>query len=448
MTASDSTTKPILNRQVSTFSREMEYFSEAELSKQTGQPRDRWYPDVCAKELIDNALDACEGFITPRITIDFTDQDLTVSDNGPGIPASLVKRTLDYRTRTTDKLAYVSPTRGAQGNALKTVLAIPFVLAGNKEAVIEIEAQGLRHRIVITTDPIAARPVLRDETSEIVKTQGTKVRVSACLKDRDRALRFLQKLVLDYSLFNPHATFILNGGGHGALDPCWHKWQTNEPTSAHWYDVERLEALLGSYLTAERGRKNKRTVREFVSEFRGLSGTAKQTRVTDATGLGRAYLGDLVVDGRFDRDLTSRLLEAMQAESRPVPPEGLGKLGEDHFRKILTAEGKGDEKTFRYAVVKGCDQAGLPYLAEVAFSMLSKGSPLRGLHAGLNWAVPLGDPLQANEFNVDGKNAVMGMQALLYKQQIDIRWDEVSLLMHLASPRFRFLDRGKGSVSL
>ena len=34
-------------------------------------------------------------------------------------------------------------------------------------------------------------------------------------------------------------------------------------------------------------------MREFVTEFRGLSGTAKQKKVLEATGLGRASLSGL-----------------------------------------------------------------------------------------------------------------------------------------------------------
>src|SRR5437899_7319699 len=46
------------------------------------------------------------------------------------------------RGRSSDKAAYVSPTRGAQGNALKTVLAIPYVLNSDQATTVSIEAQG------------------------------------------------------------------------------------------------------------------------------------------------------------------------------------------------------------------------------------------------------------------------------------------------------------------
>ena len=117
-----------LKRQTFTVSRELD-FSEAELTTQTGYGRETWWPGVVAKELIDNSLDACEQAGTPpRIEVNFQGDSLTVPDNGPGLPADVLERVLDFATRTSDKAAYVSPTRGAQGNALKVILAIPYVL--------------------------------------------------------------------------------------------------------------------------------------------------------------------------------------------------------------------------------------------------------------------------------------------------------------------------------
>ena len=127
-------TKSELARQVFPSSSELEYFSEAELVTQTGYPKAEWWPGVLVKELLDNALDVCEqAGVAPEIRV--AGDSLTIVDNGPGIPQAVVDRMLGFATRTSDKAAYVSPTRGAQGNALKTVLAIPYVLNGGRPSV-------------------------------------------------------------------------------------------------------------------------------------------------------------------------------------------------------------------------------------------------------------------------------------------------------------------------
>ncbi len=131
---------------------------------------------MVVKELLDNSLDACEqAGVAPVISVDFRDQSVVVSDNGPGIASEVVRKILDFSTRTSDKQAYVSPTRGAQGNALKTLLAIPYVLSGGKTGTIEIESQGVRHTISVSTDHIARRPRIERGTEEIVRTDGTSI---------------------------------------------------------------------------------------------------------------------------------------------------------------------------------------------------------------------------------------------------------------------------------
>lgn len=443
--------KAELKRQTFTISRELEYFSEAELTTQTGYAKEHWWPGVVAKELIDNGLDACEqAGRPPQVKVDFRGDSLTVEDNGPGINPEVVERILDFSTRTSDKMAYVSPTRGAQGNALKTVLAIPYVLAGGNEGVIEIESLGIWHSIRVSTDQIAQRPQIDHHQAEIVRNHGTALRVvldSPCSKTIPAEPGFLQNLLTDYALFNPHARFeLVDGGVHTLIEPTapeWRKWLPTDPTSPHWYDVERLEALIGCYIAAERDGGRARTVREVASEFRGLSSTAKQKQITERSGLDRAYLRDLAQNGKFDRNHTTALLAAMQDLSAPVKPEALGMLAKEHFRQRLRPIGE----TFRYAGRKGTDARDLPFLVELAFASTEEGG-LRGLHVGMNWSVPLGNPLQNDAFRVDDQHVVRGLAALLADQLVDLDRDPVCLAIHLVSPRFQFLDRGKGAISL
>jgi DNA topoisomerase VI subunit B len=85
------------------------------------------------KELIDNGLDDAEQTgVAPEITITVNPAWHTISaaDNGSGIPPDVVARLLDFRTKTSSREAYVAPTRGQQGNALQTILAMPFALDG------------------------------------------------------------------------------------------------------------------------------------------------------------------------------------------------------------------------------------------------------------------------------------------------------------------------------
>ena len=445
-----------LKRQVFTTSRELEYFSESELTTQTGYPKEQWWPGVVVKELLDNSLDACEqAGVAPVISVDFRGQSVVVSDNGPGIASEVVHKILDFSTRTSDKQAYVSPTRGAQGNALKTLLAIPYILTGGETGTIQIESQGVRHTISVSTDHIARRPRIERGTEEIVRTDGTSILLkldSASSNGVSQDTQNLQKLVFDYALFNPHATLTLRQPGDenhfSATTTNWRKWLPSDPTSAHWYNVERFENLIASYVAAESDGSRARTVREFVSEFRGLSSTVKQKKVTGQLDLSRAYLRDLVVgEGKLNRQLLSQLLREMQVSSKPVKPEALGVLGQDHFRQHLSSSDGSGDNTLRYNRTKGIDPRGLPFVAEVAFAM-TEDERLRGLHIGLNWSVPLSNPIQQIRFALGDGGDHYGLSALLADSRIDIERDPVCLVIHLISPQFNFTDRGKGSVGL
>ena len=150
--------QPKLTRVAFRVSRLMEFCTRRELQNQTGHSVDDW-PLVVLKELMDNALDACEeAEVAPVISIAVKPGSITIQDNGGGIETETIKSILDYTIRVSSREAYVSPTRGAQGNALKTILAMGYVLdrecqdeGNNTEAagVTIIETRGIEtsHRV-------------------------------------------------------------------------------------------------------------------------------------------------------------------------------------------------------------------------------------------------------------------------------------------------------------
>ena len=112
--------EPKLTRVAFRVSRLMEFCTRRELQNQTGHGVQEW-PLVVLKELIDNALDAAEeAEVAPVISITVEPESIVIEDNGGGIETSTIKSILDYTIRVSSREAYVSPTRGAQGNALKT----------------------------------------------------------------------------------------------------------------------------------------------------------------------------------------------------------------------------------------------------------------------------------------------------------------------------------------
>jgi len=165
-----------LERTTFELSRELDFFDEKELEMQIGQEAE-WWPVAILKELIDNALDACEcAGVSPDIRVGVQGVALTVEDNGPGIPPETVRGSLDYLKRVSDKLLYVSSTRGQLGNTLKVVWAAPFVQSGTSGRV-EVSARGVKHTIEVSLDRIRQAPAIEYATCQDSRETGTFFRV-------------------------------------------------------------------------------------------------------------------------------------------------------------------------------------------------------------------------------------------------------------------------------
>ncbi|WP_145376934.1 hypothetical protein [Symmachiella dynata] len=457
----------VLERTTFQTSREMDFFSEKELTTQTGHGIQEW-PLVVIKELTDNALDACEqADVTPVIHIACDAGGITVQDNGPGLPEATLAGALDFTVRASNREAYVAPDRGAQGNALMTILSMPFVVDPGDGCLV-VETGGVRHRIICRADPITQRAIVEDETESIPEVPGTVIRVQWSENHNDKheivwpfddmtvvpgpktlwwareiKLRVLA-MVRGYALFNPHLTISLDWFGEqthfDATNTAWKKWKPNQPTSPHWYGQSHLERLIAAYVTHDRDHGTDRTIAEFVSEFDGLSGSRKRKSVLDEAGLQRTCLSFLTEGGTFNQEAIAKLLQAMQAHTKPVKPSRLGVIGKDHISERLKELG-GDPEQITYDKTAR-EEEGLPYVLEVAFAWLGDDAPdQRQVFAGANWSAAINNPFRS--FGRAGQ----GLEGLLSDQFADAE-QPVLFLVHLAHPRVEYADRGKSAIVL
>lgn len=434
-----------LKRETFQTSRLFDFASEKELVAQTGHDSDDW-PLVILKESIDNALDACEeAGAAPVIRVAVNEQGITIADNGPGIPSSTIDGVLDFSVRVSSREAYVSPTRGAQGNALKTIVAMPFVLNGDHGR-IDISAHGQCHEIVFAVDRIRQEPRIDREIRQSAVRNGTVLTVHwpdkarSLLTDADQ--RFLQ-LADDYCFLNPHLALEVDWFGSmtstEATTPDWKKWLPSEPTSPHWYGQEEIERLISAYIAHDQDRGADRSVRELVKEFRGLSGTAKQKAVLEETGLARTALSGLVNGEGLHHATVAKLLESMRKHSKPVKPAMLGTIGRDHVAGRFQSLGCQME-SFRYDKRVEVDDDGLPTIIESAFGWRPDSEAPRRIVTGVNWS-----PGVRNPFRTLGDEYGDGLAALL--ENLRAGSDEpIVFLLHCTCPRVRYTDRGKSAL--
>src|SRR5207248_1734986 len=157
-------------------------------------------------------------------------------------------------------------------------------------------------------DPVAGEPVVehRQRTVRRPPTAGTRVALpwpglpdqllSATLDDCWRStdadeswadayiaggLRDAGTLVRSFALFNPHAGFTLERPGEPALaitarKPGCSKWKPGAKIPPHWYTSDTFAALVASLVRIDRRAGGKtRSVREFLTDFKGLSDTQR-----------------------------------------------------------------------------------------------------------------------------------------------------------------------------
>jgi DNA topoisomerase VI subunit B len=432
----------ILRRVAFETSRLAEFCSQKELVAQTGHGVDDW-PRVVLKELLDNALDACEeAEIAPVIDIKVsTETEIIVTDNGPGLPSETVEKLLDFNTRVSSREAYASPTRGAQGNALKTVIAMGFALDGNRGVTI-VEAHGTMHRIIFEMDPVRREPrVLREISASVVKN-GTRITIrwpdSACSIMEPALPRFLQMLA-DFTVFNPHLTVRCDWGGRSLTLPAtntgFQKWRACDPTSAHWYTVDGFSRYMAAHIARDQDQgRDGRMVREFIEELRGLTGSAKQKKVLASTGASRMPLADFF-DG--DKGNISQLLDACKEETKPVAPKDLGIIGADHLREKCLLLGAA-EWSFKYKRRVDTTPDGLPYVIEAAFAYCPdrEGS---SVVTGVNFSVGIRNPFQEIGFR--------SLSSLLEHQMAGVD-EPIVFILHYTCPRIGYTDRGKSTITL
>ena len=358
-------TAPSLARKTFTISRLAEFASTAELAKATGHPVERW-PLVIVKELIDNALDAAEGGEGRAGDRGRRRQAtaIAVADRGPGIaPETVASRRRLHRPHVEPRgLRQPDPRRAGQRAAdhPRHGLRARFAAFGHRRAGrfagehsrpdgrrgdgAHRRCRRKRCRRKRWERPDREpwrRPPHRLRRRPGAADAGRQPR-SGAVRGKNRhndhgALARLAgpivaaaeddffELVSTFVWLNPHLTLSAEFLGserfhQEATDFGWKKWRPDLPTSPHWYNDERLNRLMTAEIAhAEDNGTACPSVRDFISQFRGLSGSAKANAICKKIGVAeRLSLADFYK--QQGTNAATLLLSAMRSRSRPADP--------------------------------------------------------------------------------------------------------------------------------
>lgn len=400
-----------------TFSKTLEYFSEKELSLQIGSSREQW-PQILVRELIDNALDACEASgIAPKIVIDQDAEYISVKDNGPGIPPDVVARIIDYTTRTSSNALWPTPSRGQLGNAMKCLLAVPFVWNGD-EGLVEINSKNIKHTIRITLNQIKREPVI-DHIQLHHECEGTEIIVYITTDTS------LVPLVERMSICNPHAT--ISHGDHLflAVSEKPGKWKGSDPVPPHWFTSAQFSNLIAAEIFATPDK----SLRDFLEQFRGMRSNADRSAVLSEAMLpGSAKISTLSSAETLDHEAINNLHGAMVKKVRPVSASNLGCVG-----KAAIEDWTGDigRATYKKILV---EHPSHPYVIEVCLCVMKKWEQGRVVFCSTNFSANLGIPYPEIYQAMD-------------QNRIN-QYDPVLVWVHVIGPNIPWSDHGKTQANL
>ena len=265
------------------------YVSLSTLSQRAGVSRDD-LPWLICKEFADNALDAADAAGRPgavQISVDACG-NLIVDDQGTGITGATPEKIADIfrvsRPMLSSKLLRQAD-RGAVGNGIRVCAGYLTTTGGR----LIIEAGGLR---------VELQPEM-DGTSRIIRNGTIKPRQGLRLIATAGTRPFCD----DHLAWARDAIELARRSGRPAFDG---------RTSPHWHDLDHFRVLLGSAVGGV-------SVRAFLAQFDGCTGSAKQTQIA-APFLRRAAAS-------LNADEAATLLANAQAATKPPKPKALCPLG-------------------------------------------------------------------------------------------------------------------------
>lgn len=397
------------------FNREFDFVRLDGLSRVTGRPPHEW--DIyIIKELIDNALDADEVLWAkeasdfPKITVkveyielaDNRQQLIVQVENRAIFPPELIQSVFDPGWYTSRKAFVKGLTRGSLGNALKTLLGIPYAL--RMRATGDLMPQLKPLSIQSKTKEYLPRYIV-DSASQVIKleieegktkgVQGTIIRIGVdhFSQEIPRRLEDIQQLAEQYHWCNPHAEFSwkieLNGIGWNVQYPNNPDWNNKYKGIApiHWYSPTSFQDLINALFRKQFGNKTngKLEIKDVVVAFNDKENNRLPTLITAASKeLSKTKLSQQDIEAD-----STNLYRFIFQNSPKFDSIKLGGLGEGFLQPSLVNNIKIDGNIL-YSCVNDHQDPNIPFVLEIYAARLKVGK--RQIWTAINFTPTYGDP--------------------------------------------------------
>ncbi|GAB6274763.1 MAG: hypothetical protein STSR0004_16280 [Peptococcaceae bacterium] len=410
-------------REVLEIKREAEYFTPEGLRTLTGLSQDKW-DFAILKELLDNALDAVNELYQKEVIVETGEGCIAVYDSGPGLPEAVLDRIFDFNVYVSSKRDFRTPTRGLQGNALKTIIAICHL----KEYNLLFFSDNIQYSYKTNKMKLMAGIVEFEKEKRCVSDAKNGIKVTGINLDNEKVMN----TVWTYRLCNPDVAFRLNDIVYEAVtEPV----KRADKTFIHWYDFAGFNQLMQAVARKE----PQRTVKDFCLKFSGTQ------RILSNLTFPYKRLSEF---DKKEEDIKALHLELKEKTQKPKPAILTNFLsGKETLFKVY-----GNTEDFKYRRVLGeyvSNEAVIPYALEGFLLQNNAEDTGCRIITAINCSVPYEKiPFKFDTWYEEfcGKEYQAGTLAGLLYASGFTEAQGITLFVNFASPYLEFTDKSKTNI--
>lgn len=458
------------------FNREFDFVRLEGLGLVTGRPPHEW--DIyIIKELLDNALDADDDLWRSEgkpPAVDVEIEYVRVPEHGSSqlhvrvtnqaqFPTSHINDIFDPQWYTSRKAFVKGLTRGALGNALKTVLGIPYSLRDRsvgdwrpdlKPMVIQCGSTQYRPQFIVDSITQTIRTEIEREEKPSEHVDGTRIAVGMdhFQQEVPRTLNEIKNLAERYRLCNPQVGFTW------VVEIDQEAWRNEFPRAkawnnkflgrapVQWYARGAFKDLL-SVMYREHCSDRKDCTLPVKVAFHEISAAGSQTadsqqldELIKSLGASELSAGDIqeIIAVRFHQ-LLCQLSPAFDSAQ-------LGAIGQTYLSEALKEIFPVEQELTYHSIIDDGSDPSVPFVIEGALAELQTGT--RQLVTATNFAPSYEDLFRSAPFEspVRPGEKVKGLRELLdvYDLNEDV---PVILFLHLISPSIERYEFSKTEIN-
>ncbi len=401
--------------------RETEYFDKVGLQTLTGLSESAWDKAIF-KELMDNALDVLDESGKREIEIEHNDLSFAVYDTGKNFTQEIIKKVYDFSAFYSSKRDSRLPSRGLQGNALKTIIGICYFKgyslyfqSNKKRYSFEIDETGLSIGRVSFTKKVET---VKDPRKGIIIKGNVDIDF-----DND---------ILLYALCNADVRIRYNDHVTEPLKETVAKLTT---PSIHWFDFEKFMKFAVKHFDNDK----KQTTRKFIQNF-------ERTQRLKESDLQYKNLEDYIRNNELES------LFYYLKENCTIPKSDILKkyqISKETFIKCFS-----EENVKKYKIITGEFQyaeASIPYLVECCLVYDPEDYDWNNVKSFINGSVPYQDNAFIINQEIDFRNCTiypgLTIRELLTEFYYQARKGS-TLYINVISPLITITNKSKDVISV